>query len=92
MVYDGFLAVRTAVESGILAWGFSNILQKKVPLWMVQIAFFVTFYSCNILGDVLLGSLLQVPYVAKVPLVLCSMFLAVHLCLRARRQGSCLFC
>lgn len=84
MVYDGFLAVRTAVESGILAWGFSNILQKKVPLWMVQIAFFVTFYSCNILGDVLLGSLLQVPYVAKVPLVLCSMFLAVHLCFEGK--------
>lgn len=79
MAIDWFLLVRTAIESTLLAWGFSKLLERKYPLIFIQFIFTIVFCSSNLIGNIVSARIIQVPYIAKIPLAILGMILMVHL-------------
>ena len=80
MRIDLFLLIRTVIESSMLAWGFSKVLKKRYPLILIQIIFSIIFCGSNFIGDTILSQIIQVPYVAKVPLALGGLIFVLHIC------------
>lgn len=80
MRIDIFLLIRTVIESSMLAWGFSKVLKKRYPLILIQIIFSIIFCGSNFIGDTILSQIIQVPYVAKVPLALGGLIFVLHIC------------
>lgn len=80
MKIDLFLMMRTIIESSMMAWGFSKILKKRYPLVLIQIVFSIIFCTSNFIGDTVLSQIIQVPYVAKIPLALGGLILVLHTC------------
>lgn len=79
MAIDWFLLVRTAIESTLLAWGFSKLLERKYPLIFIQLIFTIVFCLSNLIGNIVSTRIIQVPYIAKIPLAILGMILMVHL-------------
>ena len=79
MAIDWFLLIRTAIESTLLAWGFSKLLERKYPLIFIQFIFTIVFCSSNLIGNIVSARIIQVPYIAKIPLAILGMILMVHL-------------
>lgn len=92
MAIDWFLLVRTTIESTMLAWGFSKLLERKYPLIFIQLIFTIVFCLSNLIGNIVSTRIIQVPYIAKIQLAILGMILIVNsvLCCKveqAKKKG-----